>query len=166
MLAQVYRRADIKKAANGNPGPVKMCGQNASEENGPQPPWNRHYLLSILIYVSVFRCAITGSPRQYLVHIAHCLQHAVYVGGSRRAGPHHCLAAGIDTQVRNLPLGQSAGDGCQWQRGRAVGPRKTRAREARFTFADQPFYQDNLVFCKLAGSDASWDGSYASVKGK
>ncbi len=47
-----------------------------------------------------------------------------------------------------------------------VGPYKTPAREARFSFADQPFYQDNMVFYKLAGSKASWDGSYESLKGK
>jgi polar amino acid transport system substrate-binding protein len=47
-----------------------------------------------------------------------------------------------------------------------VGPYKTPAREARFLFADQPFYQDNMVFYKLAGSKAGWDGSYASLKGK
>ncbi|MES2949595.1 MAG: transporter substrate-binding domain-containing protein [Pseudomonadota bacterium] len=47
-----------------------------------------------------------------------------------------------------------------------VGPYKTPAREARFAFADQPFYQDNMVFYKLAGSKAAWDGSYASLKGK
>ncbi len=47
-----------------------------------------------------------------------------------------------------------------------VGPYKTPAREARFAFTDQPFYQDNMVFYKLAGSHASWDGSYASLKGK
>jgi len=47
-----------------------------------------------------------------------------------------------------------------------VGPYKTPAREARFLFADQPFYQDNMVFYKLAGSKASWDGSYASLKDK
>lgn len=47
-----------------------------------------------------------------------------------------------------------------------VGPYKTPAREARFAFADQPFYQDNMVFYKLASSKASWDGSYESLKGK
>lgn len=47
-----------------------------------------------------------------------------------------------------------------------VGPYKTPAREARFLFADQPFYQDNMVFYKLAGSKGSWDGSYESLKGK
>lgn len=47
-----------------------------------------------------------------------------------------------------------------------VGPYRTPAREALFAFADKPFYQDNMVFYKLAGSPASWDGSYASLKGK
>ncbi|QTN28158.1 amino acid ABC transporter substrate-binding protein [Rhodoferax sp. AJA081-3] len=47
-----------------------------------------------------------------------------------------------------------------------VGPYKTPAREARFAFADQPFYQDNMVFYKLASSKANWDGSYESLKGK
>jgi len=47
-----------------------------------------------------------------------------------------------------------------------VGPYKTPAREARFAFGDRPFYQDNMVFYKLAGSTAGWDGSYASLKGK
>jgi polar amino acid transport system substrate-binding protein len=47
-----------------------------------------------------------------------------------------------------------------------VGPYKTPAREARFIFGDQPFYQDNMVFYKLAGSKASWDGTYESLKGK
>ena len=47
-----------------------------------------------------------------------------------------------------------------------VGPYKTPAREALFAFADKPFYQDNMVFYKLASSTASWDGSYASLKGK
>ncbi|APW41851.1 hypothetical protein RS694_04365 [Rhodoferax saidenbachensis] len=47
-----------------------------------------------------------------------------------------------------------------------VGPYKTPAREQRFLFADQPFYQDNMVFYKLAGSKAGWDGSYESLKGK
>ncbi len=47
-----------------------------------------------------------------------------------------------------------------------VGPYKTPAREARFSFADQPFYQDNMVFYKLAGSKIGWDGSYTSLQGK
>lgn len=47
-----------------------------------------------------------------------------------------------------------------------VGPYKTPARDVLFAFADAPFYQDNMVFYKLARSKASWDGSYASLKGK
>ncbi len=47
-----------------------------------------------------------------------------------------------------------------------VGPYKTPAREERFAFGDQPFYQDNMVFYKLTSSKASWDGSYESLKGK
>lgn len=47
-----------------------------------------------------------------------------------------------------------------------VGPYKTPEREARLSFSDHPFYQDNMVFYKLAGSSASWDGRYASLKGK
>lgn len=47
-----------------------------------------------------------------------------------------------------------------------LGPYKTPAREARFLFADLPFYQDNMVFYKLTGSQASWDGSYKSLKNK
>lgn len=47
-----------------------------------------------------------------------------------------------------------------------IGPYKTPAREAQFIFADQPFYQDNMVFYKLVGAKVSWDGSYDSLKGK
>ncbi len=47
-----------------------------------------------------------------------------------------------------------------------MGPYKTPARESRFSFADQPFYQDNMVFYKRVGSNAGWDGTYESLKGK
>lgn len=46
-----------------------------------------------------------------------------------------------------------------------LGPYKTDERETRLAFAQQPFYQDQMVFFKRTASDVGWNGNFASLKG-
>ena len=47
-----------------------------------------------------------------------------------------------------------------------VGPYRTAEREARFAFAEEPFYQDRIVFYARRNHEPAWDGDYASLRGK
>jgi polar amino acid transport system substrate-binding protein len=39
-------------------------------------------------------------------------------------------------------------------------------REARFAFAEEPFYQDRIVFYARRNHEPAWDGDYARLRGK
>jgi polar amino acid transport system substrate-binding protein len=47
-----------------------------------------------------------------------------------------------------------------------VGPYRTAEREARFAFANEPFYQDRIVFYVRRDHRSVWDGDYASLGGQ
>ncbi|MBI1772421.1 MAG: transporter substrate-binding domain-containing protein [Burkholderiales bacterium] len=46
-----------------------------------------------------------------------------------------------------------------------IGPYKTAEREAKYGFARRAFYRDVMALYIRKGSDASWDGNYASLSG-
>lgn len=47
-----------------------------------------------------------------------------------------------------------------------IGPYKSPEREQRFNFSEHAFYQDQMVFYARANSGLTWNGNYASIKGK
>lgn len=54
------------------------------------------------------------------------------------------------------------------EQGRAdilIGPYKTKIRASKMNFFNQPFYQDEMVFYRRVGSNASWNGDFESLSG-
>lgn len=47
-----------------------------------------------------------------------------------------------------------------------VGPYRTAEREARFAFAEAPFYQDRIVFFAHRERAVAWHGDYAALQGR
>jgi len=47
-----------------------------------------------------------------------------------------------------------------------IGPYKNQKRASRMSFFKRPFYQDEMVFYRQAGSNVSWSGDFASLLGK